>query len=237
MSPRAHSVLSAVLCAVTVYCQSRFFRYDDGIRDAYFTGRGSIKMRAVTEIEKRSNGKNRIVVTELPYQVNKARLVERIAELVRDKTIDGITDLRDESDRDGLRIAIDLKRDVNPTIILNLLLKHTAMQDTFGVIMLALVDGKPKVMNLKEVLTHYIHHQEEVITRRTQFDLKRAQARAHILEGLTKAIVNLDSVIKIVRNSGAVADARDALITYSSSSSGNFGFAASKINFIGTRKN
>ncbi len=185
---------------------------DDGIRDAYFTGRGSIKMRAVTEIEKRSNGKNRIVVTELPYQVNKARLVERIAELVRDKTIDGITDLRDESDRDGLRIAIDLKRDVNPTIILNLLLKHTAMQDTFGVIMLALVDGKPKVMNLKEVLTHYIHHQEEVITRRTQFDLKRAQARAHILEGLTKAIENLDSVIKIVRNSGAVADARDALI-------------------------
>ena len=185
---------------------------DEGIRDAYNTGRGSIKMRAVTHIEKMSNGKSRIVVTELPYQVNKSRLVERIAELVRDKTIEGITDLRDESDREGLRIAIDLKRDSNPTIVLNLLLKHTALQDTFGVIMLALVDGKPKVMNLKEVLTHYIHHQEEVVTRRTQFDLKRAQARAHILEGLTKALDKLDEVISIVRGSGAVTEARDTLM-------------------------
>lgn len=185
---------------------------DEGIRDAYFTGRGSIKMRAVTDIEKRSNGKSRIVVTELPYQVNKARLVERIAELVRDKTIEGIADLRDESDRDGLRIAIDLKRDVNPTIILNLLLKHTSLQETFGVIMLALVDGKPKVMNLKEVLVHYIKHQEEVITHRTQFDLKRAQGRAHILEGLTKALENIDNVIKIVRNANSTNDAKDSLI-------------------------
>ena len=185
---------------------------DDGIRDAYNTGRGSIKMRAVTNIEKMSNGKSRIVVTELPYQVNKSRLVERIAELVRDKTIEGVTDLRDESDREGLRIAIDLKRDINPTIVLNLLLKHTSLQETFGVIMLALVNGKPKVMNLKEVLTHYISHQEEVITRRTQFDLKRAQARAHILEGLTKALEKLDEVITIVRGAGAVIEARDTLM-------------------------
>ena len=185
---------------------------DDGIRDAYNTGRGSIKMRAVTDIERMNNGKSRIVVTELPYQVNKSRLVERIAELVRDKTIEGISDLRDESDRDGLRIAIDLKRDVNPTIVLNLLLKHTSMQDTFGVIMLALVNGRPKVMNLKEILTHYIHHQEEVITRRTQFDLKRAQAKAHILEGLTKALDKLDETISIVRGAGSVAEAKQTLI-------------------------
>ena len=184
---------------------------DDGIRDAYNTGRGSIKMRAVTDIEKMSNGKSRIVVTELPYQVNKSRLVERIAELVRDKTIEGISDLRDESDRDGLRIAIDLKRDVNPTIVLNLLLKHTSMQDTFGVIMLALVNGRPKVMNLKEILTHYIRHQEEVITRRTQFDLRRAQARAHILKGLTKALDKLDETISIVRGANSVAEARQTL--------------------------
>ena len=185
---------------------------DDGIRDAYNTGRGSIKMRAVTNVEKMNNGRSRIVVTELPYQVNKARLVERIAELVRDKTIEGISDLRDESDREGMRIAIDLKRDINPTIVLNLLLKHTSLQDSFGVIMLALVDGKPKVMNLKEVLTHYIRHQEEVIKRRTQFDLNRAQARAHILEGLTKALENLDEVISIVRGAAAVAEARDTLM-------------------------
>ena len=185
---------------------------DEGIRDAYNTGRGSIKMRAVTNIEKMNNGKSRIVVTELPYQVNKSRLVERIAELVRDKTIDGITDLRDESDREGLRIAIDLKRDANPTIVLNLLLKHTSLQDSFGVIMLALVDGKPKVMNLKEILSHYIKHQEDVVTRRTQFDLKRAQARAHILEGLTKAIERLDEVIAIIRGASAATEARDILM-------------------------
>ena len=185
---------------------------DEGIIDAYNTGRGSIKMRAVTNVEKIQNGKSRIVVTELPYQVNKSRLVERIADLVRDKTIEGITDLRDESDREGMRIAIDLRRDANPTVVLNLLLKHTSLQESFGVIMLALVDGKPKVMNLKEVLVHYIHHQEEVITRRTKFDLAKAQARAHILEGLTKALENLDEVIKIIRSANSVNDARDTLI-------------------------
>ncbi len=184
---------------------------DDGIRDAYNTGRGSIKMRAVTDIEKIPNGKSRIVVTELPYQVNKSRLVERIAELVRDKTIEGISDLRDESDREGLRIAIDLKRDVNPTIVLNLLLKHTALQDSFGVIMLALIDGKPKIMNLKEILTYYIRHQEEVIIRRTRFDLAKAQAKAHILEGLTKALDKLDETISIVRGADSVNNARQIL--------------------------
>ena len=184
----------------------------DGIRDAYRTGRGSIKMRARAEIEKIQNGKSRIVVTELPYQVNKARLIEKIADLVRDKTIEGVTDLRDESDRDGMRIAIDLRRDVTPQIILNQLFKHTQMQDSFGVIMLALVNGSPQVLNLKEILSHYIKHQEEVITRRTKFDLARAQARAHILEGLTTAVKNLDAVIKIVRQSSAANDAKSALM-------------------------
>ena len=185
---------------------------DNGIRDAYMTGRGSIKMRAVTNIEKLANGKTRIVITELPYQVNKARLIESIADLVHDKTIEGITDIRDESDREGMRIAIDLRRDVNSTIILNLLLKHTQMQGTFGVIMLALVNGLPQVLNLKQILSYYIKHQEEIITRRTQFDLVRAQARAHILEGLTIAIENLDEVIKIIRGSAAAAEAKQTLI-------------------------
>ena len=184
----------------------------EGILDAYRTGRGTIKMRARTSIEKIPNGKSRIVVTELPYQVNKARLIEKIADLVRDKTIEGITDLRDESDREGMRIAIDLRRDATPQIILNQLFKHTQLQDTFGVIMLALVDGKPQVLNLKEILSYYIKHQEEVITRRTKFDLAKAKARAHILEGLTTAVKNLDSVIKIVRESSAVADAKSKLI-------------------------
>ena len=184
----------------------------NGIRDAYMKGRGSIRMRARTSIETRAPGKDRIVVTELPYQVNKARLIERIAELVRNKEIEGISDLRDESDRDGMRIAIDLRKDVNANVVLNLLYKHTPMQDTFGVIMLALVDGKPQVLNLKQVLQHYIRHQEEVITRRTQFDLMRAKARAHILEGLTKAIDNLDEVIALVRQSQSTAEARAELM-------------------------
>ena len=184
----------------------------NGIRDAYMTGRGSIRMRARTSIEQRAQGKSRIVVTELPYQVNKARLIERIAELVRNKTIEGISDLRDESDRDGMRIAIDLRRDVNANVVLNLLYKHTAMQDSFGVIMLALVDGKPQVLNLKQVLQYYIKHQEEVITRRTRFELARAKARAHILEGLTKALDNLDNVISIVRQSSSGGEAKLALV-------------------------
>ena len=184
----------------------------EGIRDAYRFGRGSIKMRARTSIEKLQNGKSRIVVTELPYQVNKARLIEKFADLVRDKTIEGITDLRDESDREGMRIAIDLRRDVTPQIILNQLFKHTQMQDSFGVNMIALVNGSPQILNLKEVLQHYIKHQEEVITRRTKFELAKAKARAHILQGLTTAVKNLDNVIKIIRQSSAVAAAKDALI-------------------------
>ncbi len=184
----------------------------EGIVDAYATGRGSIKMRAKTEIETMSNGKPRIIVTELPYQVNKARLIEKIADLVREKTIEGITDLRDESDREGMRIIIELRRDVNPQILLNQLFKHTQMQDSFGVIMLALVNGSPQVLNLIQVLKLYIKHQEEIITRRTRHDLAKAKARAHILEGLTKAIDNLDSVIKTVRESSTAADAKSELI-------------------------
>ncbi len=184
----------------------------DGIYEAYHTGRGSIQMRAKTAIETRSNGKYRIVVTELPYQVNKARLIEKIAELVRDKTLEGITDLRDESDREGMRIVIELRRDINPQIMLNQLLKHTQMQDTFGVIMLALVDGKPKVLNLKQVLQLYIKHQQEIITRRTKFDLAKAKARAHILEGLKIAIENLDAVIKTIRESSSANDAKVELV-------------------------
>ena len=185
---------------------------NDGIIDAYKTGRGSIKMRAKTEIDTLPNGKPRIIVTELPYQVNKARLIEKIADLVREKTIEGITDLRDESDRDGMRIVMELRKDINPQIMLNQLFKHTQMQDSFGVIMLALVNGKPEVLNLKQVLHYYIKHQEEIITRRTKFDLERAKARAHILEGLTKAIDNLDAVIKVVRESDTVNDAKGDLI-------------------------
>ena len=184
----------------------------EGINEAYHTGRGSIQMRAKTEIETRSNGKYRIVVTELPYQVNKARLIEKIAELVRDKTLEGITDLRDESDRDGMRIVMELRRDINPQIMLNQLLKHTQMQDTFGVIMLALVDGKPQVLNLKQVLQLYIKHQQEIITRRTKFDLAKAKARAHILEGLKIAIENLDAVIKTIRESSSANDAKVELV-------------------------
>ena len=155
-----------------------------GINEAYRTGRGKIRVRAVTDIEPMDNGKNRIVVTELPYLVNKARLIEKIAELHKDKRIDGITDLRDESDREGMRIVIELRRDVNPSVVLNLLYKHTQLQDTFGVINLALVDNQPKILNLYELLNYYLLHQKEVITRRTRYDLNKAEERAHILQGL-----------------------------------------------------
>ena len=175
-------------------------------------GKTAIKVRAVTNIEPMTNGKNRIVVTELPYMVNKARLIEKIAELVRDKRIDGITDLRDESDREGMRIAIELRRDVNPNIILNQLYKHTQLQDTFGVIMLALVDNQPKVLNLYEMLKYYLMHQEDVVTRRTKYDLNKAEERAHILEGLIIALDNIDRVISIIRGSENVQTARESLM-------------------------
>ena len=183
-----------------------------GINEAYRTGRGKVRVRAVTSIEPRQNGKNRIVVTELPYMVNKARLIEKIAELVRDKKIDGITDLRDESDRQGMRICIELRRDVNPNVVLNLLYKHTQLQDTFGVIMLALVDNQPKVLNLYEMLNYYLIHQEEVVTRRTKYDLNKAEERAHILQGLLTALDNIDEVINIIRSSKNTQEAKDRLM-------------------------
>ena len=184
----------------------------EGVRSAYRTGRGVVPMRAEAHIETMSSGKVQIIVSELPYQVNKARLVEKIAELVRDKTIDGITALRDESDRNGMRIVMELRRDANANVILNQLYKHTQMQDSFGVIMLALVDGRPRVLNLKEVLHYYILHQEDVITRRTKYELAKAEARAHILEGLTIALDHLDAVIKTIRESRTADIARAALM-------------------------
>ena len=183
-----------------------------GINEAYRTGRGKVRVRAVTSIEPMQNGKNRIVVTELPYMVNKARLIEKIAELVRDKKIDGITDLRDESDRQGMRICIELRRDVNPNVVLNLLYKHTQLQDTLGVIMLALVDNQPKVLNLYEMLNYYLIHQEEVVTRRTKYDLNKAEERAHILQGLLTALDNIDEVINIIRSSKNTQEAKDRLM-------------------------
>lgn len=183
----------------------------EGIKQAYATGRGSVTMRAKAEIEE-NGGKARIVVTEIPYQVNKARLVEKIAELVREKRIDGITDLRDESDRVGMRIVIELRRDVNPSVVLNNLYKHTALQSNFGIIMLALVNGEPKVLNLRDVLHHYLVHQEEVIRRRTQFDLRKAEARAHILEGLRIALDHIDEVIALIRRSRTTEEARAGLM-------------------------
>ncbi|MCG7378019.1 DNA gyrase subunit A [Paenibacillus sp. ACRSA] len=182
-----------------------------GIRQAYQTGRGSVTMRAKTNIEE-NNNKARIVVTELPYQVNKARLVEKIAELVRDKKIDGITDLRDESDRNGMRIVIELRRDVNPGVVLNNLYKHTSMQSTFGINMLAIVNKEPKILNLREVLYHYLQHQIEVIRRRTQFELRKAEARAHILEGLRIALDHIDEIIALIRSSSNTDAAREGLI-------------------------
>ncbi len=183
-----------------------------GINEAYRTGRGKIKVRAVTDIEPMQNGKNRIVVTELPFMVNKARLIEKIAELVKDKKVDGITDLRDESDRQGMRIAIELRRDVNPNIVLNQLYKHTQLQDTFGVIMLALVDNEPKILNLSDMLKYYLLHQKDVVTRRTKYDLNKAEERAHIVEGLLIAQDNIDEVIKIIRGSANTQSAKEKLI-------------------------
>ena len=182
----------------------------DGIRSAYTTGRGKITVRAKTEIEEHGNGRYRIIVTELPYQVNKARLIENIADLVKDKRLDGISDLRDESDREGMRIVIELKRDANPQIVLNQLFKNTQMQDTFGAIMLALVDNKPKILTLRQMLECYIEHRKNVIVRRTQFDLDKALARAHILEGLKIALDFIDEVIAIIR--AAYDDAAERLM-------------------------
>ena len=182
-----------------------------GIRQAYRTGRGRIVVRAKAEIEEMHGGKSRIVVTEIPYQVNKARLVEKIAELVHDKRVEGISDLRDESDRNGMRIVIELKKDVNANVVLNQLYKHTQMQDTFGVIMLALVDGEPKVLNLREMLAQYLSFQEEVVTRRTQYDLDRAKERLHILEGLIIALDNIDEVVEIIKKSPSTPVAKERL--------------------------
>lgn len=183
-----------------------------GIEEAYRTGRGKIKVRAVTNIEPMNGGKQRIVVTELPYMVNKARLIEKIASLVKEKKIDGITELRDESDRNGMRICIELRKDVNANVLLNQLYKHTQLQDTFGVIMLALVNNEPKVLNLHDMLYYYLEHQKEVVTRRTQYELNKAEERAHILEGLLKALDHIDEVIKIIRSSSNVAEAKMSLI-------------------------
>ena len=183
-----------------------------GIEESYRTGRGKIRVRAITDIEPMNNGKNRIVVTELPYMVNKARLIEKIAELVKDKRIDGITDLRDESDRQGMRICVELRKDVNPNIVLNQLFKHTQMQDTFGVIMIALVDNQPKVLNLFEVLNYYLMHQKDVVTRRIKYELNKAEERAHILQGLLIALDHIDEVISIIRSSQTTAEAKQRLI-------------------------
>lgn len=184
----------------------------EGIKSAYTTGRGAIKIRARATVEQLSNGKQRIVVTEIPYQVNKARLVEKIAELVRDKKVDGITDLRDESDRNGMRVVIELRRDVNGRIILNQLYKHTQLQESFGVITLALVDGQPRVLNLKQVLSYYLDHQKEIIIRRARFDLAKAEARAHIVEGLRIALDQIDAVISTIRESKTTEIAREQLM-------------------------
>ncbi|HHU61136.1 MAG: DNA gyrase subunit A [Bacillota bacterium] len=173
----------------------------DGIKDAYTTGRGRIRVRAKSQIEQMANGKSRILITELPYQVNKSRLIEKIAELVREKRVEGITDLRDESDKSGMRIVIEMRRDADPHVVLNRLYKHSQLEDTFGVIMLALVDGEPKVLNLKEVLNHYLDHQKDVIVRRTRFELRKAEERAHILEGYRIALDNIDEIIAIIRAS------------------------------------
>ncbi len=182
-----------------------------GIEEAYRTGRGKIPVRAITNIEPMPNGKSRIVVTELPYAVNKAKLVEKIAELVKDKRVEGITDLRDESDRSGMRVVIELRRDVNANIILNQLLKHTELQTSFGVIMLALVNNEPRILNLLDMLKYYLKHQEEVVTRRTKYDLNKAEERAHILEGLLIALDNIDEVIHIVRSSRTTQEAKNRL--------------------------
>lgn len=185
----------------------------EGIKKAYSTGRGKVIVRARAEIEEMSGNRQRIVVSEIPYQVNKAVLIEKIADLVKEKKIEGISDLRDESDRNGMRIVIELKRDANANILLNQLYKHTQLQDTFSIIMLALVNGQPKVLSLKSIITHYIEHQKEVLTRRTQYDLKKAEARAHILEGLRIALDNIDEIINILRSSKNVAEAKERMMS------------------------
>ncbi|NLJ78198.1 MAG: DNA gyrase subunit A [Tissierellia bacterium] len=184
----------------------------EGIRNAFKTGRGRVILRAIAEIEAMARGRNRIIITEIPYQVNKSRLIERMAELVRDKEIEGISDIRDESDRDGLRIVIELRRDANPNVVLNNLYKQTQLQTTFGVIMLALVDDEPRILNLKQMLTHYLKHQGNIITRRTQFELDKAMSRAHIVEGLIVALDNIDEVINIIRSSKEESIARERLM-------------------------
>ncbi|KKB37481.1 DNA gyrase subunit A [Bacillus thermotolerans] len=183
-----------------------------GIRQAYETGKGSLTIRAKVEIEQKANGKETIIVTEIPYQVNKARLIEKIAELVRDKRVDGITDLRDESDRNGMRIVIEVRRDANANVILNNLYKHTAMQTSFGINLLALVDGQPRVLNLKECLHYYLEHQKVVVRRRTEFELRKAEARAHILEGLRIALDHIDAIIALIRGSETTAIAKEGLM-------------------------
>lgn len=183
-----------------------------GIEEAYRTGRGKIKIRAVTNIETMENGKSRIIVTELPYMVNKARLIEKIAELVKDKKVDGITALRDESNKEGMRVVIELRRDVNANIILKYLYKHTQLQDTFGVIMLALVNNEPKILNISDMLDNYLLHQKDVVTRRTKYDLNKAEERAHIVQGLLIALDNIDEVVRIIRASRTTADAKQALM-------------------------
>ena len=183
-----------------------------GIEEAYRTGRGKIKVRAVTDIEAMPNGKHKIVVTELPYMVNKALLIQKIVELVKTKRVEGITDVRDESSREGIRVVIELKKDTNANVLLNQLYKHTQLQDTFGVNMLALVDGVPKILNISQMLGYYLKHQEDVVTRRTKYDLNKAEERAHILQGLLIALDNIDEVINIIRSSKSVQDAKNSLI-------------------------
>ena len=183
-----------------------------GIRQAYYTGHGHINVRCKSEIEDMGNGRSRIVVTEIPYMVNKATLVSKIADLVRDKRIEGISDIRDESDRNGMRIVIELKKDVYPQVVLNFLYKHTSLQETFGANMLALVDGKPRVLNLRDIIYYYLEHQKDVVTRRTKFDLNKAQARAHILEGLLKALDHIDEIVALIRNSPDTSTAKTGLM-------------------------
>ncbi|WP_053955131.1 DNA gyrase subunit A [Inediibacterium massiliense] len=185
----------------------------ESIKEAYRTGQGKVIVRGKAEIEQTNKGKNQIIVTEIPYQVNKARLIEKIAELVRDKKIEGISDLRDESDRKGMRIVIELKRDANANVVLNKLYKHTQLQDTFSIIMIALVDNEPKILNLYNMIYYYLEHQKDVVTRRTQYDLNKAEDRAHILEGLKVALDHIDEVIKLIRGSKNVAEAKEGLIT------------------------
>jgi DNA gyrase subunit A len=184
----------------------------EGLRQAYATGRGTIVMRARAVVEEAGKrGKDKIVISEIPYQVNKTRLIEQIAALVNDKRVDGITDIRDESDRDGIRVVLDLRRDAVPKVILNLLYKHTQMQESFGAIFLAIVQNRPQVLNLKQMLGHFIEHRREVIIRRTQFDLGKAEERAHILEGLKIALDNLDEMVELIRAARTPDEARQAM--------------------------